>query len=77
MILWINLHIQKLMYIFHVIGWIYDYTGDLVSARNFFAVLLGNATTICRGSGKVLKTSPNDQIFIYYSGHGKPRVLAT
>lgn len=56
-----------------------------MSARNFFVVLLANATTICGGSGKaicggsgkVLKTSPDDQIFIYYSGHGKPRVLAT
>ncbi|CAK8540456.1 unnamed protein product [Lathyrus sativus] len=47
-----------------------DYIGDEGNARNFFAVLSGNKSAVKGGSGKVLKTGPNDTIFIYYADHG-------
>ncbi|KAK1430551.1 hypothetical protein QVD17_13371 [Tagetes erecta] len=53
-----------------------DYTGKSVTASNFYAVLLGNATAIKGGSGKVIASKPNDRIFVYYTDHGGPGVLA-
>nr|CAB3447373.1 unnamed protein product [Digitaria exilis] len=52
-----------------------DYTGDQVTAKNFYAVLLGNKTAVTGGSRKVISSKPNDHIFIYYSDHGGPGVL--
>lgn len=52
-----------------------DYIGEDVTVDNFFAVLLGNKTAVKGGSGKVVDSSPNDHIFIYYSDHGGPGVL--
>ncbi|KAL6502009.1 hypothetical protein OROGR_027142 [Orobanche gracilis] len=52
-----------------------DYVGDEVTAHNFYAVLLGNKTSLTGGSGKVVDSGPNDHIFVYYSDHGGPGVL--
>ncbi|XBH79187.1 hypothetical protein VPH35_105218 [Triticum aestivum] len=52
-----------------------DYTGEAVTAKNFYAVLLGNKTAVTGGSKKVIDSKPNDHIFIYYSDHGGPGVL--
>lgn len=52
-----------------------DYTGDNVNVRNFFAVLLGNKTALAGGSGKVVDSSPDDHIFVYYTDHGGPGML--
>ncbi|CAK9143971.1 unnamed protein product [Ilex paraguariensis] len=52
-----------------------DYTGDDVTAGNFFAAILGNKTAVTGGSGKVVESGPNDHIFIYYTDHGGPGVL--
>ncbi|WCJ26002.1 Vacuolar-processing enzyme [Euphorbia peplus] len=52
-----------------------DYTGEHVTAKNLYAVLLGNKTLLTGGSGKVVKSKPNDRIFLYYSDHGGPGVL--
>uniref|UniRef100_A0A0D3F857 Legumain prodomain domain-containing protein n=1 Tax=Oryza barthii TaxID=65489 RepID=A0A0D3F857_9ORYZ len=52
-----------------------DYTGDEVTAKNFYAVLLGNKTAVTGGSRKVIDSKPNDHIFIFYSDHGGPGVL--
>ncbi|KAL6556659.1 hypothetical protein OROGR_005947 [Orobanche gracilis] len=52
-----------------------DYVGDEVTAHNFYAVLLGNKTSLTGGSGKVVDSGPNDYIFVYYSDHGGPGVL--
>lgn len=46
-----------------------------MTASNLFSVILGNKTAIKGGSGKVVKSGPNDHIFIYYSDHGGPGVL--
>jgi len=45
-----------------------DYTGDFVSAKNFLKVLRGDKSA----PGKVLRTTKNDDIFIYLADHGAP-----
>ncbi|EPS73966.1 asparaginyl endopeptidase [Genlisea aurea] len=52
-----------------------DYTGENVTAANFYAVIQGNKTGVKGGSGKVVDSKPNDHVFIYYSDHGGPGVL--
>ncbi|CAL4886420.1 unnamed protein product [Urochloa decumbens] len=52
-----------------------DYTGDQVTAKNFYAVLLGDKAAVTGGSRKVINSKANDHIFIYYSDHGGPGVL--
>ncbi|KAJ6690771.1 hypothetical protein OIU85_006962 [Salix viminalis] len=49
-----------------------DYTGDNCTVDNLFAVLLGNKSALTGGSGKVIDSGPNDNIFIYYADHGAP-----
>ncbi|KAG7577964.1 Peptidase C13 legumain [Arabidopsis thaliana x Arabidopsis arenosa] len=53
-----------------------DYTEETVNVENFYNVLLGNESGVTGGSGKVLKSGPNDNIFIYYADHGAPGLLA-
>ncbi|KAM7253844.1 hypothetical protein ACFE04_031526 [Oxalis oulophora] len=53
-----------------------DYTGEHCTAKNFYNVLLGNKNALTGGSQKVLKTGPNDHIFIYYADHGGPGVVS-
>ncbi|XP_076914861.1 vacuolar-processing enzyme beta-isozyme-like [Bidens hawaiensis] len=52
-----------------------DYTGESVTAENFYAVLLGNSTAVKGGSGNVVASKPNDRIFVYYTDHGAPGLL--
>ncbi|CAI9093786.1 OLC1v1029362C1 [Oldenlandia corymbosa var. corymbosa] len=52
-----------------------DYTGDQVSVKNLFAVILGDKNAVKGGSGKVVNSSSNDRIFIYYTDHGGPGIL--
>ncbi|GLJ23425.1 hypothetical protein SUGI_0443330 [Cryptomeria japonica] len=52
-----------------------DYVGENVNEKNFFAVLLGDRSSVTGGSGKVVDSGQNDHIFIYYSDHGGPGVL--
>ncbi|XP_035024676.1 legumain isoform X2 [Hippoglossus stenolepis] len=53
-----------------------DYTGDDVTPENFLAVLKGDSSTAKGGSGKVLKSGPNDHVFVYFTDHGGPGILA-
>ncbi|KAM9842618.1 legumain isoform 1-T2 [Aulostomus maculatus] len=53
-----------------------DYTGDDVSPGNFLAVLTGDSSKVKGGSGKVLKSGPNDHVFVYFTDHGAPGILA-
>jgi legumain len=52
-----------------------DYTKDLVTPKNFLDVLSGKDMTGI-GSGKTLKSGPNDKVFIYFSDHGAPGLVA-
>lgn len=51
-----------------------DYTGDLVSPENFLNILQGEQ--IEGGSGKVIASGPNDHVFVYFSDHGAPGLIA-
>lgn len=51
-----------------------DYRTADVTPENFLAVLEGNDTTT-KGK-KVLKLTPNDKVFIFFSDHGSPGLIA-
>ncbi|XP_034531289.1 legumain [Notolabrus celidotus] len=53
-----------------------DYTGDDVTPENFLAVLKGDSASVKGGSGKVLKSGPKDHVFVYFTDHGAPGILA-
>jgi len=54
-----------------------DYVGDDVNPKNFLNVITGNARAMKGiGSGKVLKSGPNDHVFINFVDHGAPGLLA-
>ncbi|KAI4311338.1 hypothetical protein MLD38_036243 [Melastoma candidum] len=52
-----------------------DYTGSTATAANLYAVLLGNKTALSGGSGKVLNSGPNDNVFVFYADHGSPGLI--
>eukprot|EP00824_Muranothrix_gubernata_P004386 TRINITY_DN1556_c0_g4_i1.p1 TRINITY_DN1556_c0_g4~~TRINITY_DN1556_c0_g4_i1.p1 ORF type:complete len:508 (-),score=123.02 TRINITY_DN1556_c0_g4_i1:20-1492(-) len=53
-----------------------DYNGENVTAINFLNVLVGNHAALKDvGSGKVLHSKANDDIFVFYVGHGAPGLL--
>jgi len=55
----------------------HDYTGKDVTPKNFINVLLGNKAAMNgTGSGKVLESGPNDNVFIFYSDHGAVDLVA-
>jgi legumain len=48
-----------------------DYTGSHLLASNFLNILSGNETLMKgKGSGRVIKSGPEDTIFVYYADHG-------
>uniref|UniRef100_A0A0R3RXM5 legumain n=1 Tax=Elaeophora elaphi TaxID=1147741 RepID=A0A0R3RXM5_9BILA len=47
-----------------------DYSGIHVTPENFLAVLSGNKTAIKGGSGKVVKSTHYDHVFVYFTDHG-------
>jgi len=54
-----------------------DYTGSTVTAKNFLAVLNGDEDTVRgQGTGRVLKSGPEDNVFVYFSDHGGPGLIA-
>ncbi|KHJ93594.1 peptidase C13 family protein [Oesophagostomum dentatum] len=52
------------------------YKGVKIDYSNFLNVLKGNASGVVGGNGRVLKSKPNDRIFIFYSDHGGVGILA-
>ena len=53
-----------------------SYTGDSVTAANLLAVLTGNASGVTGGSGEVLQSGPDDDVFFVYSDHGANGLVA-
>ncbi|XP_050809269.1 legumain isoform X2 [Gopherus flavomarginatus] len=54
-----------------------DYVQEDVTPENFLAVLRGDAEAMKGiGSGKVLKSGPKDHVFVYFTDHGAPGLLA-
>jgi legumain len=55
----------------------HDYTGKDVTPKNFINVLLGNKEAMNGiGSGKVLESGPDDNVFIFYTDHGAVGLVA-
>ncbi|XP_014277056.1 legumain [Halyomorpha halys] len=53
-----------------------DYKGSAVNAKNFLNILEGNEAAMKNiGSGKVLKSSENDTVFVNFADHGGPGIL--
>eukprot|EP00884_Botryococcus_braunii_P000248 jgi/Botrbrau1/10223/Bobra.0362s0013.1 len=54
-----------------------DYTGEAVNAQMFLDVLAGNKNIprSHNATGKVIKSGPNDRVFVYFSDHGAPGIL--
>merc|ERR1712223_1938663 len=51
-----------------------DYTGKNVTANTFVDLLKGKQLNY--GSGKMLKSGPNDHLFVYFSDHGAKGLVA-
>jgi legumain len=51
-----------------------DYVGRAVSPANFLNCIQGVPTT--GGSGKILKSTENDNVFIFFTDHGGPGMVA-
>ncbi|CAL5223295.1 g5786 [Coccomyxa viridis] len=53
-----------------------DYTGAAVTAQTFLQVLAGKkAPKVIGSTGKILKSGPNDRVFVYFADHGAPGIL--
>ena len=50
-----------------------DYKGKDVTAEKFLAVLTGDAAT---AGGRVLESNENSNVFVYYTDHGAPNLVA-
>jgi len=53
-----------------------DYTGAAVTPENFLAVIQGNSSGVTGGSGRVLQSTAQDNVFIYFSDHGAAGLVA-
>ncbi|CAF3568370.1 unnamed protein product [Rotaria sordida] len=55
----------------------HDYTRTDVTPKNFINILLGNKEAMQGiGSGKVLESGPDDNVFIYFTDHGAVGLVA-
>ncbi|KAK9819341.1 hypothetical protein WJX74_008119 [Apatococcus lobatus] len=54
-----------------------DYTGAHVNTETFLKVLAGheNASDLIGGSGKTVRSGPEDRVFVYYADHGAPGIV--
>jgi legumain len=54
-----------------------DYKGNDVIPENFLAVLEGDEAKLKgKGTGRVLKSTGEDNVFVYFSDHGAPGLIA-
>lgn len=51
-----------------------DYRGDQLNAETFMAVMMGDKTAA--GGGKVLRSTIDDNVFVFFVDHGAPGILA-
>jgi legumain len=55
----------------------HDYIGNAVTPQNFINVLLGKKDLMKGvGSGKVLESGPDDNVFVYFTDHGATGLVA-
>ncbi|XP_071962580.1 legumain-like [Antedon mediterranea] len=54
-----------------------DYNGEDVTPKNFLNILQGKKSAMAGiGSGKVIESGPNDNVFVYFTDHGAPGLIA-
>uniref|UniRef100_A0A915DKR3 Legumain n=1 Tax=Ditylenchus dipsaci TaxID=166011 RepID=A0A915DKR3_9BILA len=53
-----------------------DYKGEDLNPKNFLAVLSGNKSAVEGGNGKVIQSTKTDKIFVFFSDHGAPGLIA-
>lgn len=53
-----------------------DYAGETITPKNILAVLKGNESEVEGGSERVISSSAEDNIFVYFTDHGAPGFLA-
>jgi len=54
-----------------------DYTGRDVTPENFLAVLKGDAAAVKgKGTGRVLTSTKDDKVFVYFTDHGATGLIA-
>ncbi|KAM7441831.1 hypothetical protein ABFA07_009156 [Porites harrisoni] len=59
------------------LGVLKDYTKEEVTPKNFLNILKGNKEAMKGiGSGKVIDSGPNDHVFVYFTDHGAPNLIA-
>jgi len=57
-------------------GFKIDYTGRDVTPENFMAVLTGDKSKVSGGTGRVLESTEEDKVFLNFSDHGGPGLIA-
>jgi legumain len=53
-----------------------DYKGDSVTPSNFLSILKGDTAGVKGGNGKVLKSTADSKVFVYFADHGAPGLIA-
>ena len=53
-----------------------DYKGEEVNSENFLGVITGDESRVTAETVKVLKTTEEDNVFIYFTDHGSVGLLA-
>nr|CDJ89956.1 Peptidase C13 domain containing protein [Haemonchus contortus] len=53
-----------------------DYKGGSVNSENFLAVLKGDKDAVKGGNGRVIESTEDDRIFVYFSDHGSIGLIA-
>lgn len=58
-------------------GIVIDYKGGNVDPTVFLNVLTGNKSAVAgKGSGRVLESTKDDNVFLYFADHGAPGLIA-
>jgi len=53
-----------------------DYRGKSVTPKNFMAILKGDKAGVKGGNGRVLESTANDKVFVYFADHGASGLIA-
>ncbi|VDM60878.1 unnamed protein product [Angiostrongylus costaricensis] len=53
-----------------------DYRGDSVNPKNFLNVLQGKSNGVSGGNRRVLNSTTNDRVFVYFTDHGATGLIA-
>lgn len=57
-------------------GCVIDYQGADVTPANYLAVIKGDVSSVKGGNKRVLKSGPNDNVFLNFADHGAPGLIA-